>query len=193
MRADRRRTNGERIVTAAQAVFRTDRLSVRRFVVGDEAALAALLLDPATTEFLALPPISGTRHVQAIIAESIAAYAEETGPRAYAVELHADGQLVGFCASHPDGGGAVEIMYALGRALWGKGLGSELARGLTHHCEEQFPGKAVSAYVAGENAASMRILQKLAFRKLGWSRHQGFAGPVLRYERSPQGPIPDPG
>ncbi|HYF41983.1 MAG TPA: GNAT family N-acetyltransferase [Ramlibacter sp.] len=172
-------------MTAAQIVFGTARLSVRRFVAGDEAALASLLLDPATTEFLALPPISGVRHVQAILAESIAAYAEETGPRAYAVESQADGQLVGFCASHSDGDRAIEIMYALGRAMWGRGLGWELARALTHHCEEQFPGKAISAYVVGENAASIRILEKLAFRNLGWSEHQGFAGPVLRYERSP--------
>jgi len=161
---------------------------VRKFVAGDESTLAELLLDPSTTEFLALPPLRGMRDVHPILTASIAAYAEQAGSRAYAVELQADQRLVGFCAHHPDGDGAVEIMYALARAVRGKGLGFELARGITHHCEDQFPGKAVSAYVAAENAASIRILEKnLAFRNIGWRQHQGFSRPVLLYERSSRG------
>jgi len=57
--------------------------------------------------------------------------------------------------------GDVEIVYVLGRAQWGRGLATELARSIVAHARSASPGARVCATVAPENAASVRVLEKI--------------------------------
>ena len=58
-----------------------------------------------------------------------------------------------------------EISYWLGRAHWGKGIGSDIVRMFTLHSYTNNPGIwSIIARVHGKNAGSLRILEKAGYR-----------------------------
>lgn len=60
--------------------------------------------------------------------------------------------------------GTVEIGYAVGREFWGGGLATEAAQAALAFAFEVRRAEAVCAVAAPENAASLRVMQKLGMR-----------------------------
>ena len=90
-----------------------------------------------------------------------------------------DGRVVGECGwkSWPDGNGAVEIGYGLGRAARARGTGTEAVALLVAWTEQQPDVRAVAADVLVGNEPSLRLLRRLGFQeRLG-------DGPDVRLER----------
>ena len=73
-----------------------------------------------------------------------------------------------------------EISYWLGRAHWGRGLGSEIVALFTDRSFRTWPSlRELYALVHEDNAASMRVLEKAGYRPSGHSRKD----PALRMFR----------
>lgn len=79
------------------------------------------------------------------------------------------------------GGEEVEVGYAVAADYWGRGLATEMARGLVAHAEEQGLAGLV-AYTEPANAASRRVLEKVGFRYERDVEHHG--RPQVLYRRT---------
>lgn len=76
-----------------------------------------------------------------------------------------DGEVVGDCGwrGGPDGDGAVELVYGLGRPHRGRGVGTEAVALLVAWAEQQPGVRRVVARVLPGNQASRRLLRRLGF------------------------------
>ena len=74
--------------------------------------------------------------------------------------------LAGVLLLRPEGTGVMHIGYIFGKAFWGKGLATELLRGLVSHLKSddiKYKGVLHAGVVKG-NPASARVLQKVGFQ-----------------------------
>ena len=73
-----------------------------------------------------------------------------------------DGEIAGYVASWEDGGTRL-VAYWLGIAYWGRGIGTAaLSEFLGHETT-----RPLHAWVAAHNAASIRVLERCGFRRVG--------------------------
>lgn len=97
------------------------------------------------------------------------------------------GALIGICGYTPDGKGAAEMGYWIGKNYWGNGYATEAARALMEHGFKKGGIKRFTCCHFTENDASARVIAKLGFRRLGhcsgWCAARGMELPTLRYER----------
>ena len=80
-----------------------------------------------------------------------------------------DGQVVGSVSSYEESG-KPEVTYWIGRAYWGKGIGT---RALTAFLAQVNTTRPIYARVAQDNLGSRRILEKCGFQVIGET--EGFA------------------
>ena len=80
-----------------------------------------------------------------------------------------DGKVVGSVSSYEESG-KPEVTYWIGRAYWGKGIGT---RALTAFLALVNPERPIYARVAKDNLGSHRILEKYGFQVIGETK--GFA------------------
>lgn len=143
-------------------VIQTDRLILRELRPADAGFIHAVLND---ADFLANV---GDRNVRTL--DDATAYIE-SGPRAsyaqhgfglWAVELRDGGKTVGICGLLKRGAlDAPDVGFAMLPAHRGRGYASEAASAALTHGREQLRLQRVLAIVKPENAASIRVLEKL--------------------------------
>jgi ribosomal-protein-alanine N-acetyltransferase len=88
--------------------------------------------------------------------------------RYYAIEV--DGVLAGGAGFEPfagERGGTAAFGYWLGRAYWGRGIGTDAARTLADHALTSGAVRRLEASVFAANVASARILEKCGFELEG--------------------------
>jgi ribosomal-protein-alanine N-acetyltransferase len=80
----------------------------------------------------------------------------------WAVVDKASGALVGQCGLNrlPDGSD-VELLYALARAEWGRGLATEAGRAALEHGFQSVGLRRIVAVTRPEHAASRRVMERL--------------------------------
>nr|WP_246514672.1 GNAT family N-acetyltransferase [Neoroseomonas soli] len=87
----------------------------------------------------------------------------------WAVEDRASGALLGHGGLRllPDLGGETEVLYMLGRAAWGRGIATEIARAAREVAFGTLGLSRLVGYAAPANLASCRVLEKagLAFER----------------------------
>jgi RimJ/RimL family protein N-acetyltransferase len=99
-------------------------------------------------------------------------HVEEHGFGLLAVEDRESGEFLGYAGlQHLEDGPEVELAYYLGRAGWGRGLGTELARALVRHAFADLRLPRLVAVVRPENPASQRVLAKAGLRRERRARH----------------------
>ncbi|MHB1095036.1 MAG: GNAT family N-acetyltransferase [Gemmatimonadaceae bacterium] len=143
-------------------ITQTDRLILRELQLADAEFMHAVLND---ADFLANV---GDRNVRTV--DDAAAYIA-SGPRAsyaqhgfglWAVELRDGGATVGICGLlKRDGLDAPDVGFALLPSHRGRGYASEAASAALTHGREQLRLERVLAIVKPQNAASIRVLEKL--------------------------------
>jgi [ribosomal protein S5]-alanine N-acetyltransferase len=81
----------------------------------------------------------------------------------------ASGLTVGSCAfkGPPDAAGVVEVAYGTDPAYRGRGFATESAEALTSFAFASGLVRLVRAHTKPENAASIRVLEKCGFRRIG--------------------------
>jgi RimJ/RimL family protein N-acetyltransferase len=108
--------------------------------------------------------------------------------------LRADGTLVGLgtVRPHPRLPHVATIGYSMMPALWGRGLGTELAGLLVEFARVTLGAHEVRATTRDDNPASARVLEKLGFRVLEAGAREadsrGEARRVTRWLRAERGP-----
>jgi RimJ/RimL family protein N-acetyltransferase len=123
---------------------------------GDIAILHAFEHEPGAAEMAAFPP----REREAFEAHWARVRADET---CVARTILVDGEVAGNIGSF-DRDGAREVGYWIGRDYWGRGVATAA---LALFLEEVEPQRPIGAGVALGNAASMRVLEKCGFRRVG--------------------------
>ena len=151
----------------------TRRLWLRPLREGDEARLFELFSNWNVMRFLSSPPWPYTREdANAFIRPRIAPEQTDSITRA----ITHDGVLIGCIdvirkpASEVQREAGYNLGYWLGEPYWGAGFMSEAARGLVAHFFATKSDNVLYSGAFSENPASLRIQEKLGFRRDGDGR-----------------------
>ena len=137
----------------------TDRLRLRLFQPRDLDELASMFSDPQVMRYVADGKPAG-RDVAEKALTSVIDHWRRHGFGRWAAEDKETRQFVGF------GGlrslfGMPEVVYHFVPAHWGKGLATELGRASLRYGFEEHRFEKIVAIAKPENAASIRVMEKL--------------------------------
>ncbi len=134
--------------------IRTPRLTLRSARPEDLAAMHAVLSDPRATRWWSTPPHETLEQTKAWLDGMIA-----NGPDHPDFVVELDGRVIGKAGFYfmPDVG------YILHPDVWGQGLAGEAVGAAIDHVFRTRDVDALTADVDPENAASIRLLERLGF------------------------------
>jgi RimJ/RimL family protein N-acetyltransferase len=105
--------------------------------------------------------------VDRVIAASADSFARR-GFGLWAVALKPDGPLAGFCGLRTEAESTgIELLFAIDRPLWGRGLATEAAHAVVSHAFDDLGLSTLTAAANPANAASCRVLEKIGMRPTG--------------------------
>ena len=150
-----------------QMFLETERLVVREFVPADWQRLYAIESDPEAVRYQSFGPRT-PEECRAYVRRCMDDAREQ--PRStydLAVVLRAEDLVIGRVGLQYTGDepGETMLWYMLDRARWGNGYIPEAARALLDFGFSQLAMHRVWADTDPENAASIRVLEKLGFRR----------------------------
>ncbi|MGZ4604365.1 MAG: GNAT family N-acetyltransferase [Kineosporiaceae bacterium] len=146
----------------------TERLRLRRFGPGDAEAFAEVNADPLVARHLGDGrPIARDRSDELLAA--IMRHWDEHGFGLWAADQRDDGRLLGFVglaipAFLPAVLPAVEVGWRLRSDVWGRGLATEGGRAAVDHGFGPLGLERIISIIDPENAASVRVAEKLGLR-----------------------------
>lgn len=140
--------------------YTTDRLILRNFAPGDVEDVYAFMSLESTALHEAFEPYT---HAQC--EEAVRRW--QSNDRVWAVELAAEGKVIGSLNYSPQEYGAFEIGYDLHEAYGRKGYATEACRVLVEHIFLVEGGRRITAGCNAGNEASWRLLERLGFRREG--------------------------
>jgi RimJ/RimL family protein N-acetyltransferase len=152
-----------------QPVIRIARLVLRPLRIGDDARIFQLIANWEILRYLSSPPWPYERdHARAFVETRI-----QPDPDVITSVITHDGALVGVIdaavkpasAAQPQRGYA--IGYWLGQSYWGQGFMSEAARAFVAHVFDVTGEDTIYSGALSDNAASLRIQEKLGFVRDG--------------------------
>jgi RimJ/RimL family protein N-acetyltransferase len=160
--------------------LKTERLYLRPFALADLDALAAMYGDPEVMTYVGDGSMRDRERVGTSL-ETMSAMQTERGFAPWAVEERAGGALVGECGLYPlEGvGPQIELTYTFARPAWGKGYATEAGRAALAFAFTAAGLAEVIAVAHPENAASVRVLEKLGMRADGTGQYYG--AELVRY------------
>ena len=168
-------------------LIETARLRLRMFRPGDLDDLAAMFSDPDVMKYVEDGKPANREQAHKAL-DSIIQHWRRHGFGRWAVEDKATREFVGF------GGlrslfGMPEVVYHFATAHWGKGLATELGRASLRYGFETHSFARIVAIAKPENAASIRVMEKLG---MGLEKHANYYGiDVVQYEISREKFRPD--
>ena len=165
----------------------TERLRLRPFTLDDLPAHARLYADPDVTKWIADGPFlgaaAGERSERAV--RRFVAHWREHGFGVWAIEERATGRVIGQCGLNtleldetlePR---EVEILWALERASWERGYGTEAAKAALAYAFDVVGLDRIVALARPQNGPSRRIMDKLGLR---WEKDvAAFGAPAVYY------------
>ncbi|MET1075210.1 MAG: GNAT family N-acetyltransferase [Umezawaea sp.] len=144
----------------------TERLTLRRVVVGDSASALAIMSDPRTNRHN--PDGTPTpEHTLEQLADWLRHWAED-GIGYWAVELQ--GEVIGFGGLRTyelDGEPTLNLFYRFTPAHWGFGYAPEMALAAVAWAERARPDRPVVILTGLDNKPSQRVAEKLGFVRVG--------------------------
>lgn len=138
----------------------TPRLKLRTARPDDLDAIHAILSDPEATAFWSTPPHTDLGQTEAWLAGMI-----DNGPRQPDFVIERDGVVIGKAGFWK----LPEIGYILHRDHWGQGFAGEAAEAAIDHVFATTDLETLTADVDPENAASIRLLERLGFVRTGFA------------------------
>ncbi|WP_375491338.1 GNAT family N-acetyltransferase [uncultured Jatrophihabitans sp.] len=153
-----------------RTVLSTARLVLTTWLPDDIDDLFLLHSDPQTTRYVR----NGRPDTRAESIELLGRYlAEQVDPGRTKWRLADErGSFVGRAGFGRSGSGW-ELGYTLRRDRWGEGLATEIASALVTWHRGQPTTAPLTAFAAEENAASLRVLAKAGFTRIGRAEHSG--------------------
>jgi RimJ/RimL family protein N-acetyltransferase len=147
----------------------TERLVLRPFRAEDVDEVLAYASDEAFARYVpGVPYPYGREHAEAFV--SIAVEADWATDPLFAVEL--DGRVIGGINLMVDEVATAGLGYALGRAWWGRGLATEMARAVIDRAFGTYEVEVVWATADARNAASRHVMEKVGMRLDGILRQR---------------------
>src|SRR6516165_5103560 len=144
----------------------TDRLTLRMLRASDFDAYAEMCADAEVMRYIG----DGQPVARPMAWRGLAAMVGHWSLRGYgqwAAEERSSGVLVGRIGFwHPEGWPGFEIGWALRRAYWGRGYATEGARRALRYAFTDLKQQQVLSLIHPENAASIRVAQRLGERRL---------------------------
>ena len=164
-----------------KVIIETERLLLREFVLSDGPDIFRINSDPEVVRYAeGVTPSSLEEQIGYLRDGPLADYSRY-GYGRWAIEERDSGRLIGMCGPKMLSSlGDVEIGYRLQRDRWGLGLATEAALATRDHARDQLGFDHVIALIMRENAASVRVAEKLGMTCTGPIRFEG--ADVLRYE-----------
>lgn len=170
---------------AAVPVLETAWLRLRAHRPDDFDAYAAMWAEPAVVRFIGSVPLSREAAWSRFLRH--AGLWQMLGFGFFALEERATGRFVGQAGFQdlrrdltPSIEGTMEAGWALAPEAQGRGLAEEAMRAALAWADAAQPGVPMSAIVAPEHAASLRIAGKLGFAEAARADYQGGEVVILR-------------
>ncbi len=165
------RLSMRRIRDSLPGKIATRQLVLRAPIRGDVPDLVQLADNKAIADRLVrLPhPYTGTDAVS-----FIETFAQRPDERPYAITLNE--RLIGVAGFTFVEGQPPELGYWLGEPYWGKGLMTEAMKGLIEAAHRTRHFETIAARVLADNEASLRVLEKLGFHRVGKPAKESFGG-----------------
>ncbi|MCP2328622.1 RimJ/RimL family protein N-acetyltransferase [Hamadaea flava] len=167
-------------VTEGATWWRTDRLLLCRPTAADAAEHFAIHADPATN----VHNPAGPQTDRAESEQTLGAWAfqwAKSGFGYWTVRLAETGEVIGFGGVRPalPGEDGLNLYYRFTPAAWGHGYAQELGRAALELARRRAPGEPVLALIRPENAASIRVAERLGLTLDGPVERE--LGTYLRY------------
>lgn len=161
----------------------TDRLILRAFDASDFEAYAAIMADPAVTQFLGegcpLTRADAWRQLAMILGHWTL-----RGFGLWAVEHRENGRLLGRIGCHePEGFPAFEVGYVLAREAWGSGYAREGAAAALQFARETLHRREITSIIRPANTASIRVATALGARAAETVEFFGAPSTLYRYPK----------
>ncbi len=148
-------------------ILDTDRLILREWKDEDIPAFIAMNQDPRVMEFF---PALRTEQESRALVERICQHFRAHGFGAFAVELKATGEFIGFTSLMiPDFEAhftpCVEIGWRLAHKFWGKGYATEAAKAVLKEGFEKHGLEEIVSFTSMLNKPSMRVMEKIGLKR----------------------------
>lgn len=169
-----------------QPEMRTARLRLYPPRLDDLEARLAMDRDPEVLRYVSAVPEDESEH-RALIRRRILGL---TGSGAFwHVEEAARPGFLGWCGLFDlEDSGLIEIGYRYVRAAWGRGIATEAARAVLDHGFRVLALDPIVAVAHPQNAASLRVLDKIGLRRDGTAYHYGQEVAFFRLARGDYSP-----
>jgi ribosomal-protein-alanine N-acetyltransferase len=159
----------------ALTTIKTDRLVLRPHHLGDLAGLTRFFTNPDCMKYILVPKEmqnpEGARRGLEILIQS---YVSPQPIFALSIADPTSDDFWGFCQLWQyESRGTVELVYAVAPENQRLGIATEAAKAVTAYALSSPEIKQVVAFVVPENAASVRVVEKLRFRNTGQTIHHG--------------------
>ncbi len=150
-------------------ITQTERLTLRVPTMDDIDVLASYWSDPETMKYIGKGGTGWTREQVVERIERGIRFCAEHGMTFWTVVENDTGTIIGQGGLVPIefNGPEIELGYRLGKAHWGKGYASEIARASAAYGFETLGHERLVAVSYPENIASRRVLTKAGFEELG--------------------------
>jgi RimJ/RimL family protein N-acetyltransferase len=145
-------------------ILETPRLILRRLASYDAPPLHAMLSDAETMRYWSTLPHTESHETEAWIADSLAAMARGD---AHDFAVLRAGRVVGRAAFWMGN----EIGFLFHRDVWGQGIAREAVAALLRYGFETLTFESVRADVDPGNAGSLKLLERLGFKRTGFAAH----------------------
>ena len=156
----------------------TKRLTLRALTVEDAEAFYSLNGDPEVMRLTGEPPLESLDEARA----ALASYPDfdRVGYGRWGCVHHEDQRVIGFCGlKYLDDLDAVDVGYRFLPEYWGRGLATEACLASVTFGFEVLKLDRIIGIVLPDNAASIRVLEKVGMRSEGEFTYDGYA--ALRY------------
>lgn len=152
----------------------TPRLRLRPFTASDlEEYTRLIFADAEVIRYLPsrdLPPLERARRALTYFED----HWVQHNYGVWAVTDKAEGDLIGHCGlNHLEENGEVEVMYALAKAEWGRGIATEAAHASLRFGFEQLKLERIIGLVMHANLASRRVLEHIGLTYEGEVHYWG--------------------
>ena len=161
--------------------LRTERLALRWLTDADVPALYEIFSDAVVTRYWSRPPLPHAAAAAALLAEIRRGFAERTLFQ-WGIARRADDRVIGTCtlAALSTPHRRAELGYALGRTHWSRGYADEALHALLDFAFDTLALHRLEADVDPRNAPSIRVLERLGFRREGHLRERYHMGGELQ-------------
>ena len=139
-------------------IFETDRLLIRKLLENDSDLFFELMSNPNVMN--PIPQKIFTRAKSDSKLFELISLEKTSNTKIWSLTERGSNKLIGICGFLKNNENDDEIAYRLIERFWGKGYGTEIAKGLIEYSFEKLNLERITADVNTENIRSSKILEK---------------------------------